>query len=184
MLKRQSVLASVGLFLLIFVSILFVYTSETNSDTHVVQQNQQQSSTFVPDAPNFQSNDKIIMDAMGNQTERAELGRATWKFLHTMMARYPEKPSKEERKSLHDFMMLFSTLYPCGECANHFNKLITTYPPQTSSRFSASQWLCAMHNKVNERLKKPIFDCNDIESKYPCGCATTPSENDSPSSLA
>lgn len=27
-----------------------------------------------------------------------------------------------------------------------------------------------MHNKVNERLEKPIFDCNAIEAKYPCGC--------------
>jgi hypothetical protein len=55
--------------------------------------------------------------------------------------------------------------------ATHFNKLITEYPTQTSSRFTASQWLCAMHNKVNERLKKPEFDCATIEGKYPCGCA-------------
>ncbi|KAL7312906.1 hypothetical protein PS15m_008612 [Mucor circinelloides] len=183
MLKRQSVLASVGLFLLIVISILYVYTGESKSDAHPFPQNQQQS-TMVPEVSSLLGDGNVIMDAMGNKTERAELGRATWKFLHTMMARYPEKPSKEERKSLHDFMMLFSTLYPCGECASHFNKLITTYPPQTSSRFSASQWLCAMHNKVNERLKKPIFDCNDIESKYPCGCATNPSENDSASSSA
>jgi hypothetical protein len=60
--------------------------------------------------------------------------------------------------------------------ATHFNKLITTYPPQTSSRFAASQWLCTMHNKVNERLKKPIFDCSDIDSKYPCGCADEATE--------
>ncbi|KAI9270913.1 ERV/ALR sulfhydryl oxidase domain-containing protein [Helicostylum pulchrum] len=113
---------------------------------------------------------KVVMSVMANQTEKEELGRATWKFLHTMMARYPETPTESERKSLKDFMMLFSTLYPCGECATHFNKMITTYPPQTSSRVAASQWLCAMHNNVNERLKKPMYDCNDIEAKYPCGC--------------
>ncbi|CAO3616152.1 unnamed protein product [Mucor hiemalis] len=111
------------------------------------------------------------MGIMGNRTEKAELGRATWKFLHTMMARYPEEPTESERKSLYDFMMLFSTLYPCGECANHFHKMITEFPPQTSSRFAASQWLCGMHNNVNERLGKPIFDCTDLEEKYPCGCA-------------
>ncbi|KAI8881483.1 hypothetical protein K501DRAFT_222998 [Backusella circina FSU 941] len=110
------------------------------------------------------------MGYMGNRTQKAELGTATWKFLHTMMARYPEKPTKQESKAMYDFMMLFSRLYPCGECAIHFNKLLQEYPPQTSSRQSASQWLCAMHNKVNERVHKPIFDCNDIESKYPCGC--------------
>ncbi|KAI7904177.1 ERV/ALR sulfhydryl oxidase domain-containing protein [Cokeromyces recurvatus] len=110
------------------------------------------------------------MGYMGNKIEKAELGRATWKFLHTMMARYPEKPTSQERQALHDFMMLFSRLYPCGECATHFNKLLLKYPPQTSSRFAASQWLCAMHNIVNEKLHKPIYDCKDIDSQYPCGC--------------
>lgn len=60
--------------------------------------------------------------------------------------------------------------------ATHFNKMITEFPPQTSSRFAASQWLCGMHNKVNERLHKPIFDCSGIESKYPCGCGTPEDE--------
>ncbi|KAG1459109.1 hypothetical protein G6F46_002516 [Rhizopus delemar] len=112
------------------------------------------SSEFAPE-----EDTQVIMGHMTNQTERAQLGRATWKFLHTMMARYPEVPTKRERESLNDFMLLFSKLYPCGECAHHFNQLITKYPPQTSSRSAASQWLCAMHNKVNERLRKPIFDC-------------------------
>ncbi|KAI8968042.1 ERV/ALR sulfhydryl oxidase domain-containing protein, partial [Mycotypha africana] len=102
---------------------------------------------------------------------RAELGRATWKFLHTMMARYPETPSAEQRQTLHDFLFLFSRLYPCGECAIHFSNMLKLYPPQTSSRLAASEWLCAIHNKVNERLHKPIFDCKDIISQYPCGCS-------------
>jgi FAD-linked sulfhydryl oxidase len=28
-----------------------------------------------------------------------------------------------------------------------------------------------MHNKVNERLGKPEFECSNIDDKYPCGCA-------------
>lgn len=48
--------------------------------------------------------------------------------------------------------------------------MITEFPPQTSSRFAASQWLCGMHNNVNKRLGKPIFDCTGLEEKYPCGC--------------
>ncbi|KAI8081378.1 ERV/ALR sulfhydryl oxidase domain-containing protein [Halteromyces radiatus] len=112
----------------------------------------------------------VIMEHMGNATAKAELGRATWKLFHTMMARYPEEPSNEERTALAQFIHLLSRLYPCGECAEHFQKLIQKYPPQTSSRIAASQWACAMHNKVNERLGKPIFDCSDLDAKYPCGC--------------
>lgn len=34
-----------------------------------------------------------------------------------------------------------------------------------------SQWLCNIHNKVNARLNKPIFPCENVDSHYDCGCA-------------
>ncbi len=102
---------------------------------------------------------------------RAELGRATWRFLHTMMARFPEKPTQDERKTLETFMHLFSRLYPCGDCARHFRQILEEYPPQTSSRSGAAGWLCFVHNRVNRRLEKPEFDCNNIGDFYDCGCA-------------
>jgi len=43
---------------------------------------------------------------------RAELGRATWKYFHTVMARYPKKPSEEEQEALRSFVYLFARLYP------------------------------------------------------------------------
>ncbi|KAI8338165.1 ERV/ALR sulfhydryl oxidase domain-containing protein [Chlamydoabsidia padenii] len=112
----------------------------------------------------------VIMDHLGNATAKAELGRSTWKLFHTIMSRYPEQPTDDERTALAQFIHLLSRLYPCGECAEHFQTLLKRYPPQTASRITASQWACAIHNKVNERLGKPIFDCSDIEAKYPCGC--------------
>ncbi|KAI8072861.1 ERV/ALR sulfhydryl oxidase domain-containing protein [Gongronella butleri] len=115
----------------------------------------------------------VIMDSLGNDTIKEELGRSTWKLLHTMTARFPEEPRAEERSALTQFILLLSRLYPCGECAEHFQVLIKEFPPQTSSRATASQWACAVHNKVNERLRKPIFDCSNIEVQYPCGCSET-----------
>ena len=41
---------------------------------------------------------------------------------------------------------------------------------QTSSRKTASLWLCHVHNLVNERLGKPEFDCLTLDEKYDCGC--------------
>lgn len=101
---------------------------------------------------------------------RAELGRATWKFLHTMAARFPESPTKDDRAALETFIHLFGRLYPCGDCARHFRELLAEFPPQTSSRNAAAGWLCFAHNQVNERLEKPIFDCNEIGDFYDCGC--------------
>ncbi|KAI8978484.1 ERV/ALR sulfhydryl oxidase domain-containing protein [Pilobolus umbonatus] len=126
---------------------------------------------YTPWKEKKSSDDTVIMSYMGNATQKAELGRASWKLLHTIMSKYPETPTHEERTTLNDFMHLFTRLYPCGECASHFNTLLASYPPQTSSRAAASLWLCSIHNKVNERLQKPIYDCMNIESQYPCGCS-------------
>ncbi|KAI8882209.1 hypothetical protein K501DRAFT_251727 [Backusella circina FSU 941] len=159
--RPLTLISLLGLVVLGFTSVYFIAT--TSDYTKAPSSSKSKTQSPLHDS-------QVIMQYMGNKTEKAELGRATWKFLHTMMARYPEKPTQYERESLRDFMHLFSKLYPCGECAGHFQKLLSQFPPQTVSRITASQWLCAMHNKVNERLEKPIFDCNDIEAKYPCGC--------------
>ncbi|KAI9284281.1 ERV/ALR sulfhydryl oxidase domain-containing protein, partial [Umbelopsis sp. AD052] len=112
----------------------------------------------------------VIMGKLGNETIKAELGRSTWKLLHTMTARFPLEPTIEERTALKQWITLLSRLYPCGECAEHFQVLLKQYPPQTSSRDAASQWACSVHNKVNERLEKPMFDCSLVADMYQCGC--------------
>jgi hypothetical protein len=87
-----------------------------------------------------------------------------------MMARFPEKPTADESFALKSYIKLFARLYPCGECAKHFQTLLAKYPPQVSGRNAAAGWACFVHNQVNERLKKPIFDCNKIGDFYDCGC--------------
>ncbi|KAF7319424.1 Sulfhydryl oxidase [Mycena chlorophos] len=116
----------------------------------------------------------VIMSKLGNATAKAALGRATWKLIHTMTLRYPENPTQDERDALSSYFHLLSRLYPCGECAHEFQQLLQKYPPQTSSRRSASLWLCSVHNHVNERLGKEIFDCAHLDDEYDCGCGDEP----------
>lgn len=111
------------------------------------------------------------MPHLGNETLKAELGRAAWKLFHTTLARFPESASVDERTALAQYLALFARLYPCGECAGHFQKLLARYPPQTSGRVAASQWGCFVHNLVNERLGKEVFDCMTVGETYKCGCA-------------
>lgn len=113
---------------------------------------------------------EVIMPKLGNATAKAELGRATWKLLHTMTLRFPDKPTDDQRHALESYFYLFSRLYPCGECAKEFQQLLKKYPPQTSSRKTASLWLCYVHNLVNARLGKPEFDCLKLDETYDCGC--------------
>jgi hypothetical protein len=44
--------------------------------------------------------------------DRAELGRAAWKVLHTTFARFPEKPTDDEKEALRSYIYLFQRLYP------------------------------------------------------------------------
>ncbi|KAF9514456.1 hypothetical protein BS47DRAFT_1295112, partial [Hydnum rufescens UP504] len=122
----------------------------------------------------------VIMPELGNATAKALLGQATWKLMHTMTLRFPETPSQDERDALRSYFYLTSRLYPCGECAKHFQQLLKDYPPQTSSRKTASFWLCHIHNLVNTQLSKPEFDCTKLDEAYDCGCGPegTPSKKD------
>jgi len=54
--------------------------------------------------------------------------------------------------------------------ATEFQLILAKHPPQVSSREAASQWACAVHNIVNQRLQKDTFDCGKIAEKYKCGC--------------
>ncbi|KZL66266.1 FAD-linked sulfhydryl oxidase Erv2 [Colletotrichum tofieldiae] len=117
---------------------------------------------------------RVARSRLTNRTlppsRRAELGRASWKLFHTMMARFPEKPTPDDSLALKTYIQLFARLYPCGDCASHFRTLLARYPPQTSSRNAAAGWACFVHNEVNTRLKKEQFDCNKIGDFYDCGC--------------
>jgi FAD-linked sulfhydryl oxidase len=114
---------------------------------------------------------KPIASKLGNETLKAELGRAAWKLFHTTMARFPDTPTQDESDALRSYIYLFARLYPCGECAEHFQGILKKYPPQTSTRSTAAAWACFVHNEVNMSKGKEVFDCGNIGDFYDCGCA-------------
>lgn len=107
------------------------------------------------------------------------------------MAKFPDKPTEDDSTALANYIHLFARLYPCGDCARHFQQLLAKFPPQVTSRSAAAAWACHVHNEVrqlerirnpgileadyliqvNKRLKKPLFDCSNIGDFYDCGCA-------------
>lgn len=111
-----------------------------------------------------------IMPSMPEQDAKEALGRASWKYFHTLLARFPDEPTDQEKTKLRDFIYLYAELYPCGECSYHFVKMLKKNPPQVSSRTAAAMWGCNVHNIVNEYLKKPRYDCTTILEDYDCGC--------------
>ncbi|XP_003423948.1 FAD-linked sulfhydryl oxidase ALR [Nasonia vitripennis] len=98
--------------------------------------------------------------------DRDELGSRTWGFLHTMAAYYPESPTVEQRKDMKTFFHLISKFYPCNVCAEDLQEQLKKSPPKTDSNHQLSQWLCDVHNEVNKKLGKPVFDCSLINQRW------------------
>ncbi|KAK9077214.1 hypothetical protein SSX86_005550 [Deinandra increscens subsp. villosa] len=97
---------------------------------------------------------------------REELGRATWTFIHTLGAQYPEKPTRQQKKDVKELMAIISRIYPCKECADHFKEVLRSNPVQAGSQAEFSQWLCRVHNVVNRSLGKPTFPCERVDARW------------------
>lgn len=100
-----------------------------------------------------------------------DLGRATWAFLHTTAAYYPENPTPTHRVSMLRLLKSLPSLYPCGHCASHLGENMKENPPKVGSRLELSQWLCERHNDVNIRLGKEKFDCAKVDERWKDGPA-------------
>ncbi|PQQ17887.1 FAD-linked sulfhydryl oxidase ERV1 isoform X1 [Prunus yedoensis var. nudiflora] len=98
---------------------------------------------------------------------KEELGRATWTFLHTLAAQ--NWIMQSEQLILRAFIMqmsILSRMYPCKECADHFQEILRSNPVQAGSHAEFSQWLCHVHNTVNRSLSKPVFPCERVDARW------------------
>jgi len=98
-----------------------------------------------------------------------QLGRATWTFLHTTAAYYPEKPTPTQRANMLMLLRSLPVLYPCNWCADDFGKDINRNPPDVSGQGALSRWLCERHNEVNEKLGKERFNCAKVDERWKDG---------------
>jgi len=98
-----------------------------------------------------------------------QLGRATWTFLHTTAAYYPERPTPTQRANMLGLLIALPSLYPCSHCASHLEGKMEDHPPDVSGRVALSRWLCERHNDVNERLGKAKFDCEKTDERWKDG---------------
>lgn len=101
--------------------------------------------------------------------DRESLGRNTWSLLHTIAAKYPKRPTPEQKSDMKDFIRLVSILYPCSWCAKEFREDLVEVPPKVDSQKDLALWFCQMHNKVNKKLNKPQFDCSRVDERWNTG---------------
>ncbi|KAL0422518.1 UNVERIFIED_CONTAM: FAD-linked sulfhydryl oxidase ERV1 [Sesamum latifolium] len=138
-------------------------------------------SLSTPDSLLLQPAEILQKGKSSGPTTKEELGRATWTFLHTLAAQYPDKPTRQQRKDVKELLSVFDSLklrflliiwqiisrmYPCKECADHFKEVIRANPVQAGSHHEFSQWLCHVHNVVNRSLAKPVFPCERVDARW------------------
>ena len=90
---------------------------------------------------------------------RVQVGRSAWYLIHSMAAKFPDKPTAEQQTAAIDFIKSLQVLYPCEGCRVHLNEKMGTSVPLVSSRKAFSSWACMLHNLVNEDKGKEHFDC-------------------------
>jgi mitochondrial FAD-linked sulfhydryl oxidase len=98
-----------------------------------------------------------------------QLGSATWTFLHTTAAYYPDRPTPNQRANMLGLLHALPVLYPCSHCASSLAEDMKENPPDVSGRVGLSRWLCERHNEVNERLGKKTFDCAKTDERWKDG---------------
>ena len=119
------------------------------------------ATTFATDATTASTASQSSIDGppANCPADAEQLGRATWTFLHTTAAYYPEKPTPTQRANMLMLLRSLPVLYPCTTCADDFGEDLKRNPPDVSGRLGLSRWLCERHNEVNEKLGKEKFDC-------------------------
>ncbi|KAJ6385614.1 hypothetical protein OIU77_028738 [Salix suchowensis] len=118
------------------------------------------------DTSSVQPKDVLNKGKSAAPLTKEELGRATWTFLHTLAAQYPEHPTRQQKKDVKELMAILSRMYPCQECADHFKEVIKVNPVQAGSHAEFSQWMCHAHNVVNRSLGKLVFPCERVDARW------------------
>ena len=67
---------------------------------------------------------------------------------------------------MSDFFNVLTKVLPCRECKAHLKENLAKLPPKLDSRKDLFNWSVDLHNLVNTMMGKPIYDINDVVTKY------------------
>jgi hypothetical protein len=91
-----------------------------------------------------------------------------WFFLHTLAMTYPKYPNDVTKKKYYEFIQNLPLFIPVEQVSKEFAYLIDKYPiaPYLDNRDTFIKWMHFIHNKINEKLEKPLMSLNDFLVQY------------------
>lgn len=107
-----------------------------------------------------------FVDQKKEFSSKDELGRATWKILHSISYDCPINPSSNYKNDMKLFLNLFARFYPCEHCKIEFSDYLKLEPPQLNSRSDFINWVCRFYNSINQKLGKNNFNCSKLLELY------------------
>jgi hypothetical protein len=87
-----------------------------------------------------------------------------WKFLHYITLGYPKHPTNEHKQLYKNFIEHFKYVIPCSICGNHFREHLKIHPITDeilSDRIKFIEWGINMHNEVNIKNQKKIYNLKE-----------------------
>lgn len=95
----------------------------------------------------------------------------TWELFHTLAFKLKESEYKILGPMLFNFITQVCHNLPCPTCAEHAKAYINRLMKDTSFLTNKKLFINALyifHNDVNERIKKPMFNYQDLSLSYQC----------------
>ncbi len=88
-------------------------------------------------------------------------GPPGWKFIHYVTMGYPNYPTDDIKKKYYNYFHALKHVIPCGICSSHFTENLETLPltdEVLSSRENLMKWRIDIHNIVNKKNNKKVYD--------------------------
>jgi hypothetical protein len=103
-----------------------------------------------------------------NSLEPNVWGPYYWNTLHFIAATYDSNPNQSVRSAMKNFIQSLPILLPCKECQDNALNFIKTknLDVVVSTRKELFNFFFNFHNRVNERLNKPIMKIEDALKRY------------------
>ena len=79
-----------------------------------------------------------------------------WKLLHSIVEKYPSRPSKTDKDTYKIFMNSLQHVLPCIYCRRSLNEYTRKLPVDDylDNKSSLKLWMYKIHNMVNDKLRK------------------------------
>lgn len=100
--------------------------------------------------------------------QRSQWGPVVWNLIHWFAVTYPEEPEEEDKQRAKVFFESLPQWLWCEECRGHFKDLLKEYDiaKLAESRKDLIDLTHELHNKVNQRLKKPEISKQEFYKLY------------------